>query len=130
MRQIVRIFQKKFIRKHHKICCEGRDQASAILRKNPRYDVAFFFKCNIEIASLRRWRDLKKKIPLQEVQKSLKNRTLQDKKRRENPLIKVFNAIEIRSHLYTKAQMIQKMSKEIDKKLLFKYGSNFKTTKK
>ena len=65
-----------------------------------------------------------------EVQKSLKNRTLQDKKRRENPLIKVFNAVEIRSHLYTKAQMIQKMSKEIDKKLLFKYGSNFKTTKK
>jgi len=130
VRKIIRIWQHKKIKKHSRICCEGRDQASAILKKNPKYDVAFYFSCNLKIASLRRWRDLKKKIPLQEVQKSLKNRTLQDKKRRENPLIKVFNAVEIRSHLYTKAQMIQKMSKEIDKKLLFKYGSNFKTTKK
>ena len=42
VRQIMRIFQKKIIRRHHRICCEGRDQASFILRKNPRYDVAFY----------------------------------------------------------------------------------------
>ena len=79
---------------------------------------------------MRRWRDLKKKVALKEVEKSLKNRTLQDKKRRQNPLIKVSNAVEIRTHLLTKSQMIQKMSKEIDKKLILKYGSNFKTNKK
>ena len=74
--------------------------------------------------------DLKKKIPLREIKKSLKNRTLHDKKRRQNPLIKVANAVEIRTHLLTKSQMIQKMSKEIDRKLVLKYGSNFKTRKK
>ena len=75
---------------------------------------------------MRRWRDLKKKFPLKEVEKSLKNRTLQDKKRRQNPLIKVPNAVEIRTHLLTKSQMVQKMSKEIDRTLLLKYGRNFK----
>ena len=80
VRQIIRIFQKKIIKQHRQICCEGRDQASAILRKSPRYDVAFYFKCNLNTASLRRWRDLKKKIPLKEVKKSLRIRTLLDKK--------------------------------------------------
>ena len=130
LRKIIRIWQKKKIKKYPRICCEGRDQASTILKKNPGYDVAFYFTCNIKTASLRRWRDLKKKVPLKEVEKSLKNRTLQDKKRRQNPLIKVPNAVEIRTHLLTKLQMLEKMSKEIDKKLVLKYGSNFKTSKK
>ena len=130
VRKIIRIWQKKKIKKYPRICCEGRDQASTILKKNPKYDVAFYFTCNLKIASLRRWRDLKKKIPLKEVEKSLKNRTLQDKKRRQNPLIKVPNAVEIRTHLLTKLQMLQKMSKEIDKRLVLKYGSNFKKSKK
>ena len=130
VRKIIRIWQKKKIKKYPRICCEGRHQASTILKKNPKYDVAFYFTCNLKIASLRRWRDLKKKVPLKEVEKSLKNRTLQDKKRRQNPLIKVPNAVEIRTHLLTKLQMLQKMSREIDKKLVLKYGSNFKQTKK
>jgi len=130
VRKIIRIWQKKKIKKYPRICCEGRDQASTLLKKNPKYDIAFYFTCNLKIASLRRWRDLKKKIPLKEVKKSLKNRTLQDKKRRQNPLIKVPNAVEIRTHLLTKLQMLQKMSKEIDKKIVLKYGSNFKTNKK
>ena len=33
IRLIIRNFQKKIIKQHHRICCEGRDQASAILRK-------------------------------------------------------------------------------------------------
>ena len=41
IRKIIRIFQKKIIKKHHQICCEGRDQASVILDKSPRYDIAF-----------------------------------------------------------------------------------------
>ena len=85
VRQIMRTFQKKIIKKHHRICCEGRDQASVILRKKPSYDIAFYFKCSLNTASLRRWRDLKKKVPLKEVKKSLRTRTLLDKKRLHNP---------------------------------------------
>ena len=126
VRQIMRIFQKKIIRQHHRICCEGRDQASLILRKNPRYDVAFYFKCNLNTASLRRWLDLKKKVPLEEVKKSLRTRTLLDKKRRHNPLKKMSDAVLIRTDILNKKAMVAKMSKEIDKKLILKYGRNFK----
>ena len=126
VREIIRVFQKKIIRKHNQICCEGRDQASAILKKNLRYDVAFYFKCNLNTASLRRWHDLKKKIPLKEVKKSLRTRTLLDKKRRHNPLKKMADAVLIRTDILSKKAMVAKMTKEIDKKLLLKYGRNFK----
>ena len=127
VRQIMRIFQKKIIKQHHRICCEGRDQASTILKKNPRYDVAFYFKCNLNTASLRRWLDLKKKVPLKEVKKSLRTRTLLDKKRRHNPLKKMVDAVLIRTDILNKKAVVTKMSKEIDKKLISKYGRNFKT---
>ena len=126
VRQIMRIFQKKIIRQHHQICCEGRDQASTILKKNPRYDVAFYFKCNLSTASFRRWLDLKKKVPLKEVKKSLRTRTLLDKKRRHNPLKKMSDAVLIRTDILNKKAMVTKMSEEIDKKLISKYGRNFK----
>jgi cytidylate kinase len=127
IRQIIRVFQQKIIKKHHRICCEGRDQASAILNRNPRYNVAFYFKCNLNTASLRRWHDLKKKIPLKEVKKSLRTRTLLDKKRRHNPLKKMPDAVLIRTDILSKKAMITKMSKEIDKKLILKYGRTNKT---
>ena len=126
VRQIIRIYQKKIIKKHTRICCEGRDQASTILKKNPRYDIAFYFKCNLHTASLRRWKDLKKKISLKEVKESLRTRTLIDKKRRHNPLKKMADAVLIRTDILNKKAMIEKMSKEIDKKLLIKYGRTFK----
>ena len=71
VRQIINQFQKKIIKSNKKICVEGRDIASKILAKNPKYDLAFYFKCNSNVASYRRWLDLKKKIPLKEVKKSL-----------------------------------------------------------
>ena len=126
IRQIVRLFQKKIIKKQKRICCEGRDQASVILKKNPRYDIAFYFKCNLQTASLRRWHDLKKKVPLKEVKKSLRTRTLYDKKRLHNPLKKVADAVLIRTDILNKKAMIARMSTEIDKKLKLKYGRNFK----
>jgi CMP/dCMP kinase len=127
VRKIIRIYQKKIIKKYPLICCEGRDQASTILKKNPHYDIAFYFKCNLNTASLRRWRDLKKKIPLKEVKKSLRMRTMLDKKRRHNPLKKMPDAVLIRTDILSKKGMIAKMSKEIDKKIKLKYGRNFKT---
>ena len=128
VRQIIRVFQKQIIRRHHRICCEGRDQASTILRKNPRYDIAFYFKCNLTTASYRRWLDLGKKVSIKKVKKSLRTRTLLDKKRRYNPLIKVADAVLIRTDVLSKKAMVTKMSKEIEKVLKLKYG-NYKARK-
>ena len=126
VRNITKTLQKKIIRKYPRILVEGRDAASKILKKKPRYDIAFYFKCNLDTASLRRWRDLKKKVPLKEVKKSLRTRTLLDKKRRHNPLKKMADAVLIRTDILSKKAVVAKMSKEIDRKLIIKYGRNFK----
>ena len=47
----------------------------------------------MEIASYRRWLDLKRKVSLEEVKKTLKLRTLLDKRRVHSPLKKVKDAI-------------------------------------
>ena len=114
-RQIVNNFQKKIIRNNKKICVEGRDIASKILSKKPKYDLAFYFKCNINVAAKRRWLDLKKKISLKEVKRSLKKRTQMDKKRKNSPLVKVNDAILVRTDLLSKKQVLLKMSKYIEK---------------
>ena len=114
VREIVNKFQKNIIKSNKKICVEGRDIASKILAKNPKYDLAFYFKCNLNIASYRRWLDIKKKAPLKDVKQSLKKRTLMDKKRKNSPLIKVKDAILIRTDKLSKKQVIAKMSGYID----------------
>ena len=115
VRKIINIFQKKLIKKNKKICVEGRDIASKILAKTPKYDLAFYFKCNIKVAGYRRWLDIKKKVPLKDVEKSLKKRTLIDKKRKNSPLIMVKDAILIRTDKLSKKQVLFKMSKHINK---------------
>ena len=115
VRKIINIFQKKLIKKNKKICVEGRDIASKILSKNPKYDLAFYFKCDVKVASYRRWLDIKKKVPLKNVRNSLYKRTLMDKKRRNSPLIRVKDAILIRTDKLSKKQVLLKMSKHIDK---------------
>jgi cytidylate kinase len=115
IREIVNKLQKKFIKTNKRICVEGRDIASKILSKNPRYDLAFYFKCNLNVASKRRWLDIKKKVALDDVKKSLKKRTLMDKKRKNSPLIRVKDAIMIRTDKLSKKQVLKKMSNYIDK---------------
>ena len=114
IRKIINTFQMTLIKKNKKICVEGRDIASKILAKNPRYDLAFYFKCNIKVASYRRWLDIKKKVSLQNVRKSLTKRTSMDKKRKNSPLIKVRDAILIRTDKLTKKQVLSKMSEHIE----------------
>ena len=114
IRKIINVFQKTLIKKNKKICVEGRDIASKILAKNPKYDLAFYFKCNIKVASYRRWLDIKKKVSLQNVRKSLIKRTSMDKKRKNSPLVKVKDAILIRTDKFTKKQVLSKMSEHID----------------
>ena len=108
-------FQKKIIKKNKRICVEGRDIASTILKKNPRYDLAFYFTCNLNLASIRRWKDLNKKVPLKEVKKSLSIRTRLDKKRKHSPLKKMRDAILIRTDKLNKKKVLLKMSQEIEK---------------
>ena len=115
VREIINKFQKKLIKTNKKICVEGRDIASKILAKNPKYDLAFYFKCNSRVASYRRWLDIKKKVPLKDVRKSLKQRTLMDKKRRNSPLIRVKDAILIKTDKLNKKQVLSTMSKYIER---------------
>ena len=114
VREIINRFQKKIIKNNKRICIEGRDIASKILAKNPKYDLAFYFKCNLDVASHRRWIDLKKSIPLKIVKKSLKIRTQIDKNRKHSPLIRVKDSILIRSDRLSKKQVLSKMSAFID----------------
>ena len=114
IREIVNKLQKAIIKTNKRICVEGRDIASKVLSKKPKYDLAFYFKCNLDVASHRRWIDLKKKIPLKEVKKSLKIRTQIDKNRKHSPLIRVKDSILIRSDRLSKKQVLSKMSAFID----------------
>ena len=115
VRNIVNELQMKIIKTNNRICVEGRDIASKILAKNPKYDLAFYFNCSLQVAAYSRWLDLKKSVPLKEVKKSLKMRTLLDKKRKNSPLIKVKDAILVRSDQLNKRQVLAKMSKAVDK---------------
>ena len=115
VREIMRIYQKRLIKKNKRICVEGRYIATKILNKNPRYDLAFYFTCKINIAAKRRWKELKKKFPLKEVQKSLAKRTKMDKNRKHSPLKKVKNAILIRTDKLSKKEVLNIMSNEVDK---------------
>ena len=103
-KQLVETIEQKEVLSHSKV-----------LAKNPKYDLAFYFQCNLNISSYRRWLELKKKVSLKEVKKSLKKRTQMDKKRKNSPLIKVKNAIVIRTDKLTKKQVLSKMSNHIDK---------------
>ena len=115
VRDIVNQFQLKIIKSNKKICVEGRDIASKILARNPKYDLAFYFKCNLNVASYRRWLDIKKKVPLKNVKNSLNKRTQMDKRRKNSPLIKVKDAISIRSDKLSKKEVVAKMSKYIER---------------
>ena len=115
VRDLVNKIQKKIINENNRICVEGRDIASKILNKNPKYHIAFYFKCSINIASYRRWLDLNKKISIEEVTRTLKLRTKLDKNRSHSPLIKVKDAILIQTHKLTKSEMLKKMVNEIKK---------------
>ena len=115
VREIVNKVQKKIIKDNMRICVEGRDIASNILAKKPKYDLAFYFKCNLNVASYRRWLDIKKKVSLTNVKKSLNKRTQMDKKRKNSPLIKVRDAVLIKTDKLTKNQVLSKMSKFIER---------------
>ena len=123
IRNILKKFQLKFAKKYKRCCIEGRDISTKIL---PNSDLKFFFKCNLNIASYRRYKELKKrsnKINLKDVKKALRIRNIHDIKRRFSPLLKHRDAIEIDTGKLNKQAMLLKMSKYLDKEIKRKYGN-------
>ena len=122
IRKILKIFQIEFSRKNKNCCIEGRDISTKIL---PNSDIKFFFKCNINIAAKRRYNELKKsnvRIKLKDVKKSLKIRNILDTKRKNSPLLKHVDSIEIDTGKLSKQAMLTKMTKHVEKVLNIKYG--------
>ena len=123
VRIILKNFQTKFSNKYKNCCIEGRDISTKIL---PNSDVKFFFKCNLNTAALRRHKELKKKdnaIKLKDVKKALRIRNNHDIKRKNSPLLKHTDAIEIDTGKLNKLTMLKKMSKYVDKIVKIKYGN-------
>ena len=122
IRQILKKFQINFSKKNKRCCIEGRDISTKIL---PNSDVKFFFVCNLNIAAKRRFAELKKnnsRINLREVKKSLKIRNILDKRRKNSPLLKHRDAIEIDTGKLNKQTMLIKMTRYIESALNKKYG--------
>ena len=124
VRDILKIFQKKFSVKYKKVCIEGRDIGTVIL---PKADIKFYFTCELEIAAKRRFAELKKtnnKIKLKDVKKSIKIRNSRDKNRKNSPLIQSKDAVIVRTDkLKNIPGMISKMSGIIESVIKKKYGS-------
>ena len=120
IRKILKKYQTNFAIKYKNCCIEGRDISTKIL---PNSDLKFFFKCNLSTASLRRYRELKKinsKIKLKDVKKALRIRNLADSKRKNSPLLKHRDSIEIDTGKLNKQAMLSKMSKYIERVVKYK----------
>jgi len=121
VRSILKKYQVNFIKKNKGCVLEGRDASTKIL---PDSDVKFFFICDLNIASKRRYKELKKsmkKISFKEVKKALINRNFNDSTRKISPLQKHPDAVVVNSGKLDKKAMIAKMSKHVEKFLKKKY---------
>jgi cytidylate kinase len=123
IRNILKRFQKKFAKKYNKVCVEGRDCSTVVF---PNADIKFFFKCNLDVAAKRRFRELKKTnkgIKFTEVKKAMRIRENLDTKRKISALIQPKNAVIVHSDKLNIKDMVNKMSKVIENKIKDKYGS-------
>ena len=123
VRLILKKFQKDFSKKNKNCCIEGRDISTKIL---PHSDLKFFFKCSLNIAAKRRYRELKKnnsKIKFKDVKKALRIRNILDTKRKNSPLLKHRDSIEIDTGKLNKQAMLAKLSKNVERVLKKKYGN-------
>ena len=122
VRKILKNYQINFAKKNKKCCIEGRDISTKIL---PNSDIKFFFKCNLNITSIRRYKELKKynsNIKLKDVKKALRIRNILDTKRKNSPLLKHRDSVSIDTGKLNKQAMLVKMSKHVDKVVKKKYG--------
>ena len=115
IRNILKKYQLDFAKKYKNCCIEGRDISTKIL---PNSDVKFFFICNLDVASKRRYKELKKDNPylkLKDVKKALRIRNISDIKRKNSPLLKHRDSVVIDTGKLSKQAMLKKMSKHLER---------------
>ena len=125
IRIMLKKFQKNFAKKNQ-VCIEGRDIGTVIC---PNADVKLFFKCSLKVRAKRRLNEYKKnntKITFYEVKKALKIRDYSDINRKHSPLRASKDSIVIDTSKLNKQQVLGKISKITEDKLLKKYGRNYK----
>ena len=129
IRQILKKYQVDFSKKFKNCCIEGRDISTKIL---PDSDVKFFFKCSLNIAAKRRYKELKKinpKIKFKDVKKALRIRNISDIKRKNSPLLKHHDSVSILTEKLDKQAVLKKMSIYVEKALKKKYGNRARVKK-
>ena len=115
VRNILKKYQKNYIKKNKRCVLEGRDASTKIL---PNSDVKFFFVCSLNIAAKRRYKELKKntkKIKLKDVKLAISKRNFMDKNRKISPLQKHPDAVVVNSGKLNKQAMLAKMTKYVEK---------------
>ena len=122
IRKLVHNFQIKCAynppKKYNGSCLDGRDITYKII---PDADFKFFITASIETRAKRRYLELKrlnKKIPYNEVLKSIKKRNKSDYNREISPLKKTIDSILINTTNLSKKACFLKIKKIIDKKLI------------
>ena len=120
--KLVHTFQVKCAynppKKYNGSCLDGRDITYKII---PNADFKFFITASIKTRAKRRYLELKrlnKKIPYNEVLKSIKKRDKSDYNRRISPLKKTIDSILINTTNLSKKACFLKIKKIIDKKLI------------
>ena len=121
IRKLVHNFQIKCAynppKKYNGSCLDGRDITYKII---PNAEFKFFITASIKTRAKRRYLELKrlnKKIPYNEVLKSIKKRDKSDYNRRMSPLKKTKDSILINTTNLSKRACFLKIKKIIDKKL-------------
>ena len=121
IRQLVHSFQIKcayrYPKKYNGSCLDGRDITYKII---PDADIKLFITANAKTRAFRRYKELKalnKKISLNKVLKSIKNRDKSDYNRKLSPLKKTRDSILINTTNETKRSCFLKIKKIIDKKI-------------
>ena len=124
IRAILKKYQLNFSKKYKNCCIEGRDISTKIL---PNSDVKFFFRCNLNIAAKRRYIELKKlnsNIKYKDVKKALRIRNFSDINRKNSPLLKHRDSIEIDTGKLNKQAMLTKMIKSVERIKKIKWQVN------
>jgi cytidylate kinase len=124
IRLLLKSYQKQFANKKLAVL-EGRDMGFLF----PNADVKIFFKCSLEIAARRRFKEFQKtnkEVTLEEVKKAIKLRNLNDTKRKNSPLRIPKGAVVVDTSKLNKTEMFRSVSRIIEKKLYLKYGRNYK----
>jgi len=121
VRELVHDFQIKSAynppKKYNGSCLDGRDITYKII---PDAEFKFFITASPKTRALRRYKELKtfnKKISLNEVLKSIKNRDKSDYNRKISPLKKTQDSILINTTNLTKRACFLKIKQIMDKKL-------------